>query len=88
MGKSFPWSIILRDYYKCYEWITDGKQGKEILECDYILMDELKGGVKVSTLKSLAQMYGMNLDIKYSSITFWNRNVPLIVTSNRPPTRS
>lgn len=86
MGKSFPWSIILREYYKCYEWITDGKQGKEILECDYILMDELKGGVKVSTLKSLAQMYGMNLDIKYSTITFWNRNVPLIVTSNRPPT--
>lgn len=85
MGKSFPWSILLREYFNCYEWITDGKQGKDILECDYILLDELKGGVKVSTLKSLAQMYGMNLDIKYSSITFWNKNVPLIITSNRPP---
>lgn len=86
MGKSFPFSIILRKYFNCYEWTTDGKQGKEILKADYILLDELKGGVTVTTLKSLSQMYGMNLDLKYGDITFWNRNVPLIITSNRPPT--
>jgi len=85
MGKTYPWAIIMRNYFKCYEWVYGNKQDKSILNADYILLDELKGGITVGELKSLSQMYGMNLDIKYGSITHWGKNVPLIVTSNRPP---
>lgn len=85
MGKTYPWAITLREYYNCYEWIYGPKQSKEMLTCDYILIDELKGGITVTELKSLSQMYGMNLDIKYERPQFFNKNVPLIITSNRPP---
>jgi len=85
MGKTYPWAILLRKYFKCYEWCYSSKQDKSILECDYILLDELKGGITVGDLKSLSQMYGMNLDIKYGNITMFEKNVPLIITSNRPP---
>ena len=85
MGKTYPWAIIMRKYFNCYEWIYGPKQGKEILSCDYILIDELKGGITITELKSLSQMYGMNLDIKYGAPTFFNKNVPLIITSNLPP---
>nr|WAE42224.1 MAG: replication associated protein [Cressdnaviricota sp.] len=85
MGKTFPWSNIMREYKTCYEWTYSGKQNAKLLEADYILIDELRGGITVGELKSLSQMYGMNLDLKYADITFWNKNIPLIVTSNRPP---
>lgn len=85
MGKSFPWAITMRKYFNCYEWIYGQKQGKAIMDCEYILLDELKGGITVTELKSLSQMYGMNLDLKFGDITFFGKNVPLIVTSNRPP---
>lgn len=85
LGKSFPWCITMRAYKTCYEWLYGPKQSKEILECDYILIDELKGGITVTELKSLSQMYGMMLDIKYGEPRFFNKNVPLIITSNRPP---
>jgi len=85
MGKTYPWAILLRQYYNCYEWCYSSKQDKSILDCDYILLDELKGGITVGDLKSLSQMYGMNLDIKYGNITQFKKNVPLIITSNRPP---
>lgn len=85
MGKSYPWAIILRKYFKCYEWIYGPKQGQDIIDCDYILIDELKGGITVGELKTLSQMYGMNLDIKYGVPQMFDKNVPLIITSNLPP---
>lgn len=85
LGKTYPWAITLRDYFNCYEWIKGDKQSKAILTCDYILIDELKGQLTITELKQLSQMYGINLDIKYGDITFWKKNVPLIITSHRSP---
>jgi len=85
MGKSYPWSIIMKEYYNCYEWVYGPKQGKEVLTCDYVLIDELKPNITVTELKTISQMYGMNLDIKFGSVSQWKKNVPMIVTSNRPP---
>lgn len=85
IGKSYPWAIIMRKYYRCYEWCKGDKQAKDLLTCEYILIDELTGGITVGMLKSLSQMMGMTVDIKFGDITFWNKNVPLIVTSNKPP---
>lgn len=85
LGKSYPWAITMRKFKTCYEWIYGPKQAQEIFGCEYILIDELKGGITVTELKSLSQMYGMNLDIKYGHPQFFDKNVPLIITSNRPP---
>lgn len=85
MGKTYPWAITMRKYKRCYEWLMGNKQAKEVLTCDYILIDELKGGITITELKSLSQMYGMNLDIKFGHPQFFNKNVPLIITSNLPP---
>jgi len=85
MGKTHPWAVTLRKYFTCYEWIYGSKQCKPILTADYILMDEFRGGITLGELKSLSQMFGMNLDLKYEAITYWDKNVPLIVTANKPP---
>nr|WAE43235.1 MAG: replication associated protein [Cressdnaviricota sp.] len=85
LGKTYPWAITLEKYFKLYEWQEGGKQGKAVLDCDYILIDELKGQLTITELKRLSQMYGMSIDIKYGNITRWNKNVPLIITSNLPP---
>nr|WAE42215.1 MAG: replication associated protein [Cressdnaviricota sp.] len=85
LGKTYPWAITLKEYFKLYEWVGEGKQGKDVLDCDYILIDELKGQITVTELKRLSQMYGMNLIIRYGNVERFDRNVPLIVTSNLPP---
>lgn len=85
IGKSWPWAVTLREYFRCYEWNKGDKQAKDLLTCQYILIDELTGGITVGTLKSLSQMMGMMVDIKYGDLTWWNLNVPCIVTSNKPP---
>lgn len=85
LGKTYPWAITLKKFFRCYEWRTGDKQGLKLKDADYILMDELKGGITISELKTIAQMYGFNVDYKYGEIEDFERNIPLIVTSNRPP---
>lgn len=85
LGKSWPWSVTLRKYFNLYKWSKAEKQGKQVLTCDYILMDEFKGHMSIADLKELSQMYGVSIDIKFGDITLFEKNVPLIITSNRTP---
>nr|WAE43120.1 MAG: replication associated protein [Cressdnaviricota sp.] len=85
VGKSHPWLVTLMKYKRGYQWDYGDKQGSEILNCEYIVMDELKGAVTVHDLKVLTQMMGMPINIKYGNLVQWKLNVPLIVTANRPP---
>lgn len=85
VGKSYPWDVLITPYFKKYEWLAGEKQDNELLTCDFIFMDEFAGNVPVHKLKRLAQMYGMNTDIKYRRQSVFSRNVPLIITSNEPP---
>lgn len=84
LGKTHPWAVTMSEYYNIYEWVKGDKQGKDLLTCDYILIDEFKGQVTISDLKIISQMMGFNVDIKYGTITRFGRNIPLIITSNHP----
>lgn len=86
MAKSHPWLVTMAEYYVKYEWNHHTeKQGRKILDAQYLVLDELKGGISVTDLKSISQMMGFPVEIKYGDITEFDRNIPLIVTSNRPP---
>lgn len=86
LGKSYPWKVLLREYFRCYDWVTNGhKQNSGIVDCDYILLDEFKGGMTIHDLKELSQMYGMNIPIRYGQDIYFKKNVPLIVTSQYEP---
>nr|WAE43118.1 MAG: replication associated protein [Cressdnaviricota sp.] len=82
LGKSWPFDVTLAPFYALYEWAPGPKQGKELLTCQYILFDDFSGGTTVRDLKRLSQMYGINQDIKFGTITRFDKNVPVIVTSN------
>jgi len=86
LGKSHPWLETLKSFYKKYLWQKIGtQQSKEVMTCDYIVIDELSGSIKVTELKEISQMMGFSLNLKWGDIVAFERNVPLIVTSNRPP---
>lgn len=84
LGKSYPWKFIIREYFQGYDWVTNGhKQSSSIKDCDFILMDEFKGGVTIHDLKELSQMYGVNVPIRYGQDIYFKKNVPLIITSHK-----
>lgn len=86
IGKSWPWKVTLREYFRCYDWATNGhKQKDSVKDCDYIMFDEFKGGIYIHEFKELAQMYGTNIPIRYGMDIYWKKNVPLIVTSHKTP---
>nr|WAE42218.1 MAG: replication associated protein [Cressdnaviricota sp.] len=85
IGKSWPWMEIMKQYKRMYLWDYGDKQGPDVINCEYILMDDFGGQCTVHFMKVLSQMMGVPVDIKYGNKIQWMLNVPLIVTTNRPP---
>jgi len=85
LGKSWPFLIMLREFYDIYEWTAEEKQDAEIADADYIVFDDFTGYCTISQLKRLSQMYGTPLPIKMGKRIDFKKNVPLIITSNEPP---
>lgn len=86
IGKSYPWDTILIEYFKMYSWNYDNRQENDVKTCDFVLMDEMTGGVTASFLKLFSQMSKTaKITIRYGGMFTFDRNVPLIVISNPPP---
>lgn len=87
LGKSHPWKVTLRKYFRGYDWVTanNHKQRISVKDCDYILLDEFKGGATIHDLKELSQMMGVNIPIRYGQDFYFIKNVPLIVSSQYLP---
>lgn len=89
IGKSYPWLQILNNYFKMYIWESGQKQSMDFSpeNVDYIVLDEFKGQVTVTQLKTISQMYPFKVDRKYGGHVIFGgkKNVPLIVTSNFSP---
>lgn len=88
VGKSRPWmdKEMMLKYKKKYEWVKKGdRQDSSLLDADFILIDELCGSIPINELKTLSQMYGMQVIWRYGGIHYYDKNVPLIVTSQHSP---
>jgi len=82
LGKTHPWAETLTEFFKCYNWVNSERQGKALMDCDYILLDEYKGMLTITDLKRNSQMMKWPVEIKYGDSTEFTRNVPMIITSN------
>ena len=71
------------EFYKRYNWLAGApKQGQDLKQANYILMDDFKGGEFITTLKNIVQMMGFTVDYKYGTIEDYDKNVPIIITAN------
>lgn len=86
LAKSQIFDTFLAGYFKVYPWIYSDRQERDLVDCDFILVDEFKGGIPAGQLKLLAQMAGtFTVLLRYGGGHTVKKNVPLVVISNLEP---
>lgn len=84
IGKSFFFLKILSCYLKMYPWLKGDSQDSSLIDSDYILIDEMCGGITINDMKRLSQMGGdYNTKLRYAGIHTISKNIPLVVTSQK-----
>jgi len=77
----------LSKYFRCYRWnTTEEKQSSDILECDFIVIDEFKGQIKIGELiQLLDQKTGYKVSIKGLSAVELPKKIPVFITGQHSP---
>jgi len=77
----------LTNYFKCYRWITsEDKQSSDILDSDYIVVDEFKGQIYIGELiQLLDQFEGYKVAIKGFSAVPLRKRLPVFITAQNTP---
>lgn len=86
IGKSMPFDTTVVPYKEAYSWNYENRQDEQLQTCDFVLMDEMNGGVTLSFFKLFAQMSGTaKVTYRYGKLETFKRNIPLVVISNVHP---
>ena len=80
----------LSKYFRCYRWnTTEEKQSSDILEADFIVIDEFKGQIKIGELiQLLDQKTGYKVSIKGLSAVELPKYVPVFITAQHSPSET
>lgn len=85
-GKSTPFDTTILPYRTCYPWNYSDRQEEDLNTCDFVLMDEMNGGVTLSFFKLFSQMSGTaRITYRYGKLIKFTKNIPLVVISNVHP---
>lgn len=87
LGKSYFFTEMLSDYFPLGQWCsTEKKQHRSLKDAKYIVYDNYKGSMPCNEMGKFVQMYkGYPLDIKCEPQWICNKNLPVIVTAQGPP---
>ena len=77
----------LSKYFRCYRWnTTEEKQSSDILEADFIVIDEFKGQIHIGDLiQLLDQKTGYKVPIKGLSAVELPKKIPVFITAQHSP---